>query len=433
MQTVNFQCGHCGNLMGVSTEFLGQQVRCPTCQQVVVAPSASGLENPASGDTVATHSPDMGAGLSNTSPLEDSVRTEPVSPFSAAASSSYQPPSTYEDPTLAPGGPRIGAATEPFLPPTTPVSTDPFLANSPAPAASEHVGPTPSWMDSPAPGGSDVPASPAPVRRQRKESMWWVWVMLPLVSYSIFATIIIVWLWNRSSATAPKQNQLELMPDLNGDQPMQNRLNRTFIYPSTLATHELPDKHRIKLGGEAFTIGSLEVKPVSVEKKVVNVFTEGYSRSERCQNPSLVLHLKVTNLSEKFAFAPLDNYFDRQYRKKGEGSPPLTALEMGSNNRFFGGPTPWCPLKRTKDTKDVRREWVEGRKMVDPEVKPGESLDTFVCTDGNDEKLAELLDKYEGPLLWRVHLRCGPTKFQDKLVAATTVIGVEFTDKDYRK
>ena len=40
MQTVNFQCGHCGSLMAVSVEFLGQQVRCPTCQLVVIAPAA---------------------------------------------------------------------------------------------------------------------------------------------------------------------------------------------------------------------------------------------------------------------------------------------------------------------------------------------------------------------------------------------------------
>src|SRR5262245_60167276 len=42
MQTVNFQCGHCGKLMGVSAEHLGQQVRCPSCQQVVLAPASGG-------------------------------------------------------------------------------------------------------------------------------------------------------------------------------------------------------------------------------------------------------------------------------------------------------------------------------------------------------------------------------------------------------
>src|SRR5262245_46563360 len=38
-QTVSFQCGHCRKGMGVSTEFLGKQVRCPHCQQVVLAPA----------------------------------------------------------------------------------------------------------------------------------------------------------------------------------------------------------------------------------------------------------------------------------------------------------------------------------------------------------------------------------------------------------
>src|SRR5215469_509745 len=38
METVNFQCGHCRQLLAVSKQHLGQQVRCPHCQQVVVAP-----------------------------------------------------------------------------------------------------------------------------------------------------------------------------------------------------------------------------------------------------------------------------------------------------------------------------------------------------------------------------------------------------------
>src|SRR4029077_11391181 len=39
MQTVNFQCGHCRNVMGVNAAYLGKQVRCPHCQQVVLAPA----------------------------------------------------------------------------------------------------------------------------------------------------------------------------------------------------------------------------------------------------------------------------------------------------------------------------------------------------------------------------------------------------------
>src|SRR5207249_4280687 len=40
METVKFPCEHCGNLMAVTMNLIGQQVRCPHCQQVVVAPAS---------------------------------------------------------------------------------------------------------------------------------------------------------------------------------------------------------------------------------------------------------------------------------------------------------------------------------------------------------------------------------------------------------
>src|SRR5947209_17045538 len=40
MGQVNFPCEHCGQLMGVLEDLLGQQVRCPHCQQVVRAPAS---------------------------------------------------------------------------------------------------------------------------------------------------------------------------------------------------------------------------------------------------------------------------------------------------------------------------------------------------------------------------------------------------------
>src|SRR5437763_1339138 len=50
MQTTNFQCGHCGNLMAVTANMLGQQVRCPNCQQVVLAPAPAPTGTPAETD-----------------------------------------------------------------------------------------------------------------------------------------------------------------------------------------------------------------------------------------------------------------------------------------------------------------------------------------------------------------------------------------------
>src|SRR3954468_5525969 len=72
MQTVNFQCGHCGNLMGVSVEFLGQQVRCPHCQQVVVAPASAGPTESTLPETMMTPAPHPTGpdnSASNTDPL----------------------------------------------------------------------------------------------------------------------------------------------------------------------------------------------------------------------------------------------------------------------------------------------------------------------------------------------------------------------------
>src|SRR5271155_5891354 len=58
MQTINFQCGHCRNVMGVGTAYLGKQVRCPHCQQVVLAPA----QGPAPAPAAAAPRPAPGSG-----------------------------------------------------------------------------------------------------------------------------------------------------------------------------------------------------------------------------------------------------------------------------------------------------------------------------------------------------------------------------------
>jgi hypothetical protein len=192
-----------------------------------------------------------------------------------------------------------------------------------------------------------------------------------------------------------------------------------------MTTRELPDEWKTALG-RPVKIGSLEVTPIRVEKKVVSVMQEG-RRPVPGKHESLVLHLEVRNLSDKFAFVPLDNYFDRQYTPSA-APPPFTCLEVGPEVRYFGGQAKWLKFP------DRGREWLEGRVNRDLSgLAPGQSAQTFVCTDGNDDKLAERLKDYEGGLVWRVHVRCGPVPFQDKLVAATAVVGVAFSDRDYRK
>src|SRR5438445_164080 len=48
MPANTIQCGNCQNLMSVEDHHLGQQVRCPHCQQVVAVPgSAATISGPA--------------------------------------------------------------------------------------------------------------------------------------------------------------------------------------------------------------------------------------------------------------------------------------------------------------------------------------------------------------------------------------------------
>jgi hypothetical protein len=139
-----------------------------------------------------------------------------------------------------------------------------------------------------------------------------------------------------------------------------------------------------------------------------------------------VLRLHLRNVSADTTFTPLDNYFDRRWQP-GRGPPPLTVLEMGSQ-RFYGGPAERGP---PGGAEPARRQWVEGRQEIDASgLAPGAEADTFVCTDGDDQKVLRELEKFEGKLLWRVQLRRGLVRLGHREVPAAAVIGVEFTPRD---
>ena len=139
MQIVNFQCGHCGKLMGVGSDFLGQQVRCPHCQQVVIAP-------PPAAQTPPPADPSPAVELSpapQTAPTPEWVQTLLPPPPTASDSADIFSPAEASDslfgrseppriemppdpfaPTLpadnaAPSAEPASTATFPFLPPTT--------------------------------------------------------------------------------------------------------------------------------------------------------------------------------------------------------------------------------------------------------------------------------------------------------------------------
>ena len=87
METVNFQCGNCGKLMAVSLAALGQQVHCPHCRQIVLAPAP----NPA------VPSPALAAPSASSSMPGPLIETPAAPPPMSEIESIFAPPDANSD------------------------------------------------------------------------------------------------------------------------------------------------------------------------------------------------------------------------------------------------------------------------------------------------------------------------------------------------
>lgn len=421
MEPVTFQCGHCNQLMGVSSEYLGRQVQCPHCGQVVVAPAS-------------TTPPDVAPTLGITSDHE-SIFTAPTMDEDIFDDGPPREEISMELTASVPAEPAL-ELTSPYVPPdlssqavTTQGATVPTVEPRPEEATAEGGVSMPWLNDAPAEPGSTLP--PSARKAARGSGVFTTVLMIPLISYAILSTALLVFLYNRyQQATKPDFRWLEELPDVNGDRPgaKKGESSGALLRVPAVNKVELPSNLIVNLK-DTLTIGDVAVTPLSVEKKVVNVFTEGFEKPEPLPHPSLILHLRIKNLSSDYAFAPLDAYFDRRH---DEGvKEPWTFLEpIGTGVRFYGGPATWRPETSRKD-ETVRREWVQGRSKVLPYLEPGEELTTFICTDGTED-LEQTVERHKGQYRWRVHVRRGPMEVAGRPapVPVSTVIGVEFNAGD---
>ena len=456
MQPVQFQCGHCGKRMGINSEHLGRHVRCPHCQQVVVAPplaaaepTPDGAEPPPLGSVEMM--PPTSAPLNE---AEDIFGPTDVSDdlFGQSEAPRIEMPPESLPPQSLPDGNAVAPAPEPQaslpwappvpLPPNAPFGQDDGTAELPSGSAA-------SWMSgtvtetlppSPAevPPGDSIRESAAPSARTRQrteaKTPWFLLlVFCPLLLYSIVISIFAFFLYREHQNLKEElRNPFEKMLDVGDDPGVRKgkKVSLTDRYKTELATLPLPDSLCTTLGNP-LRIGDLQVTPNRIERKRVFVQVEN-TQPEPCRNDSLVLYLDLKNLSSDYAFAPLDNYFDRYWRPGVDFIPPLTQLEIGAKYRCYGGPAHWYP----RGNRANPREWVKGRHERADFLQPGEEKQLFVCTDGDDAKAAALLfgeqqgEEYHGSLLWRVRVRRGLVRFQDKDYSTTAVVGVHFTDAD---
>jgi hypothetical protein len=440
-QTVNFNCPHCGNLMAVGTNLLGRNVRCPHCKQVVRAPAAPG-EAPAP-PAITPPPPRPGTIPSFNVPRqtealesifgerhdEDVFGSEPPKPKMPDAPLPPIAPSAG-----TPQGPAETFAVVTPPPPPIPATANPLAFDinvTPSPA----LAPAPDNRPASAPPAGQFPTSgyhPRKAREAAPATAAFAWILL---IYAGLATIAAGFFgyqyFSGERASSGGEHPYKAMPDMYGEYQKADR-RQVAVKGLPDPNMDIPVDLRVKLGDE-LTVGDLKVTPVSIEQKKIVVTTEK-EVGDPNTNPagqSLVLTLKVKNVSTDTVFDPTDPAF-RRARKDGQPLP-YTALQIGRN--YFYGPFPWPPEA------GVRRYYIEGQDTDEKRLAPGEERETWITAAPAGIRGAENVlqtvqrlkedGKDKEQLLWRVQLRRGLVKVsnesgQEVEMSATAVVGVEF-------
>jgi hypothetical protein len=217
------------------------------------------------------------------------------------------------------------------------------------------------------------------------------WALLVLMSYSSAVTLALTWaLWTgRSfrSAESPSANtsqtEGESVPKIVSSSPVG-------VLPPLAAEN-------VASLGKVIRIGGVEVTPVGIEVtrlELVRSIDPADWRREKLA--SLVLRLRLKNISKNDTFAPLELRFVREQASTLDRS--MIATSPGQAINLF-------PLA-------VDSEWsIDGQEFS--VLEPGESVETLIASEpGAADRLTDLMT-------WHVRLRIAPYR--------TDVLGVRFS------
>jgi hypothetical protein len=442
MQTVNFNCPHCGNLMAVGTNLLGRNVRCPHCKQVLRAPAAAGGAPAPSHPAAPTPSPPAPLPTFNVPRPsehhesifgerhdEDVFGSDPPKPtlpevpraasqLRALGGSSDEATVSMPTPPPPPSPEELlnfGAAAGLAPPPKGPQAYD-------GPAALQPPAPTPARPE------DDVRQRRISVRDAAPPTQAFAWIML---AYALVATLLAGFFgYKYLTAEAADDHPFKAMPDvLREYDPAKKRQVSFRGLPDP--KQDVPADLRVKLG-QVLTLGDLEVRPTAVERRKLEAVTVpevGNPKPGRSIGETVVLTLRVKNVSGGTIFCPTDPAFDRAADRSQPA--PYTALEV--QRSFFFGIFKWPPEPGTQ------KEFVVGHEANEQPLLPGEERDawTAVAPTGVRAAADDIIRKLKLDvkatdwLLWRVQLRRGLVTAKgpdgtDMEVSATAVIGVEF-------
>jgi hypothetical protein len=440
--------------MAVEEHLLGQQVRCPHCQQVLVAPVpgapaaiestgaqpadvANTASTPADKPTMAFHPgetesifapPEQGSEDLFGVPTPAAIVEMPAEHVAAPLT----PESKNEDGTdrlmsidASTNGSGVGVKTSAEVL-SSPASVEGLGAGSDLSQAAN------AWPDL---GASDFPADLPPemnrpqltqqvARRAKRESLFTTYLIIILIPYAIFATCVAAYFYFRMKQMP---HPLEYLRDSGENSPAKRGTSSVMetISPET----NLPSRLMLALG-QQFRLGDLEIQPVKVERRKLTICSENRQvRPQETPQDALVLTLRLRNVSQDVYFTPTDPVFDRQWKLEFGSNRPYTLLDMGGA-RFFGGPIKYMPRAHGQFRGDDPREYVKGQEHDNQALKPGEERTSIICTDPSNREILMTLKSYQGPLVWRVQLRRGLVQVGEREVSATSVVGVVFDKKD---
>jgi hypothetical protein len=458
--------------MAVTLDLLGQQVRCPHCQQIVLAPADSSTVERGAWSIERepfTESPHA----SRTTPHDSSTPGAPVQ----QPDFSYSPPARDEESIFSKKAPEddlFGEGKPPALeipaepsgfqtlfaepketePVGSPEIPQTFAAPAPTPepgsaeptvfsdAAQNNADstlvlpPEPGW-----PPTRTAESQPAvvvsaaetedrrPTRRAAEGRKFASTVLIFLIPYALFMTFVAAYFYFQLQQTPP--HPLEFLPDWPGENPGTKRTGSgksgSLLDRVRPEETKLPARLRVALN-KSIQIGSLQVTPLKVEKRRITYRYDPPShKPETSRNEALVLTLRLKNTSADEQFYPTDPGFNPKW---DAGKPkPYTFLEIGSKH-FFGGPIDWQPKPPGAAKSKGIREFVDGQEKDQQPLSPQEERVTVITTNPDDTDVLSALKTHTGPLLWRVQLRRGLVKHKDKEYSVSAVVGVEFSASD---
>jgi hypothetical protein len=257
-------------------------------------------------------------------------------------------------------------------------------------------------------------------------------VLYIVIGYAVLATLLAIYgLFIKSGDRLDPGHPLSTIPDTFGEFSPSKRKelgNYTFANAKSWIEADLPDQQKTRLkDGNKITVGKLEIEPVKIERRQLEIETEfktGEKRPDKTSNFALVLTLNIKNMSDKPIF-PMDPAFTRKLNPVYD--PPITRIVVNKKDKVFiaGGAIDWPiqangPVKK-KYEREQARDWEA--------LKPGETRPYVVFTAA-ELNVFTAVKLAKEPMLWRVEVRRAPVELRGKEVPVTAVIGVEFKQSD---